>query len=149
MKNFPDLPPLWTLAAFVASWLLARFVPIAAIPSFGVQLLGLAWVCIGVLLVLWSALHFKRSKTTIEPHHTPTTLITRGPYRITRNPIYLAMVVSAAGWALWCGSVSALIPVVVLAYVLHRRFVLPEEALLRETFGTKADEYINKTKRWV
>jgi protein-S-isoprenylcysteine O-methyltransferase Ste14 len=65
-----------------------------------------------------------------------------------RNPIYLAMVISSAGFAIWCGTALALIPTVVLAIVLHKRFVMPEEALLRETFGAAADEYIAKSKRW-
>ncbi len=148
MKNFPDLPPIWTLAAFAASWLLAKLVPLGAMPAYGVQLLGLAWIAIAVLIVLWSALYFKTNKTTIEPHHTPTALITKGPYRLTRNPIYLAMVISSAGFAIWCGSAVALIPTVVLAVVLHKRFVMPEEALLIETFGAQAEAYIAKSKRW-
>lgn len=148
MKNFPDLPPIWTLGAFALSWLLARFVPIGAVPAYGVQLLGLAWVGIATLIVLWAALYFKSNKTTIEPHHTPTALITKGPYRFTRNPIYLAMVIASAGFAIWCGTVLALVPTVVLAVVLHRRFVIPEEALLIETFGAEAEAYIAKSKRW-
>lgn len=149
MKNFPDLPPIWTLAAFAASWVLAIFVPIGVIPSYGMQLLGLAWVVLGALIVLWSALYFKTNKTTIEPHHTPSALITKGPYRFTRNPIYLAMVIASAGFAIWCGTALALIPTVVLAVILHKRFVMPEETLLRETFGAEADQYIAKSKRWV
>jgi protein-S-isoprenylcysteine O-methyltransferase Ste14 len=149
MKNFSDLPPLWTLAAFAVSWLFAQFLPFGKLPSFGVQLLGLAWIVLAVLLILWSVLYFRANKTTIEPHHTPTALITKGPYRISRNPIYLAMVVASIGWALWCGTLSAFVGPVILAWVLHNRFVLPEEAKLREAFGAKAEAYITKTKRWV
>ncbi len=149
MKNFPDLPPLWTLAAFAVSWLFAQFLPFGTLPSFGVQLLGLAWIALAVLLILWSALYFRANKTTIEPHHTPTALITKGPYRISRNPIYLAMVVASIGWALWCGTITAFVGPVILAWVLHSRFVLPEEAKLRDAFGDEAAAYITKTKRWV
>ena len=131
------------------SWLFAQFLPFGTLPSFGVQLLGLAWIALAVLLILWSVLYFCANKTTIEPHHTPTALITKGPYRISRNPIYLATVVSSVGWALWCGAVSAFVGPVILARVLHNRFVLPEEATLRAAFGAKADAYIEKTKRWL
>jgi protein-S-isoprenylcysteine O-methyltransferase Ste14 len=106
-------------------------------------------IALAVLLILWSVLYFRANKTTIEPHHTPTALITKGPYRISRNPIYLAMVVASIGWALWCGTLSAFVGPVILAWVLHNRFVLPEEAKLREAFGAKAEAYITKTKRWV
>jgi protein-S-isoprenylcysteine O-methyltransferase Ste14 len=136
------------LAAFLGSWVFAKILPFGTVQSYGVQLLGLGWLVIAVLIILWSAIYFKTNKTTIEPHHTPTALITKGPYRFTRNPIYLAIVIASVGVALWCGAVTSLIPTVVLAIVLHRRFVMPEEALLRETFGKAADEYIAKSKRW-
>ena len=148
MKNFPDLPPIWMFAAFAASWILASIVPFGAGGAFGLKLLGLAWIGVAALIVLWAALYFKSNKTTIEPHHTPSALITKGPYRFTRNPIYLAMVIASAGFAIWCGSVVALIPTVVLAVVLHKRFVMPEEAILLETFGAEAEAYIAKSKRW-
>lgn len=149
MKNFPDIPPVWTFGSFVLSWVLAKAVPVLAFPVYGVQLLGLAWIGLAVLLILWSALYFRTHKTTIEPHHVPTALIVKGPYRVTRNPIYLALVIAALGFGLWCGAVSALIPAVLLAFVLHRRFVLPEEAGLIAAFGEDAEAYIAKTKRWV
>ena len=149
MKHFPDLPPVWTLGAFLFSWLFSAVLPVAALPSFGLQLLGLFWILLAVLLVLWSALYFRKNKTTIEPHSKPTALIVKGPYRFTRNPIYLAMVVASAGFAMWCAALSAVIPVIGLAIVLHRRFVIPEEEGLRAAFGAEADSYISKTKRWV
>ncbi|WGI20237.1 isoprenylcysteine carboxylmethyltransferase family protein [Amylibacter sp. IMCC11727] len=149
MKHFPDLPPVWTIGAFVLSWVFSQVLPLVSVQSFGLQLLGLAWIGIAVLIVLWAALQFRKSKTTIEPHHTPTALIIKGPYRFSRNPIYVAMVLSSAGVALWCAALSAFIPTIVLAIVLHRRFVMPEERLLRETFGNDADAYISSSKRWV
>ena len=149
MKHFPDLPPVWILGAFVLSWVFAQVLPIGQVQSFGVQLLGLAWIGIAVLIVLWAAMQFRKNKTTIEPHHTPTALITKGPYRFSRNPIYVAMVLASAGVALWCAALSAFIPTVALAIVLHRRFVLPEEQLLRDTFEEAAETYIAKSKRWV
>ena len=54
MKHFPDLPPVWTLGAFVLSWVFAQILPIGQVKSFGVQLLGLAWIGIAVLIVLWA-----------------------------------------------------------------------------------------------
>ena len=149
MKNFPDLPPVWTLATMVFSWVLAQLLPLLAINSVGLQWLGLLWIGLALLLILWSALWFRRKKTTIEPHHTPTALIVEGPYRLSRNPIYLAMVVASLGFALWCGALSSFLPVAALAFLLQHKFVLPEEAGLIREFGAEAEEYIAKTKRWV
>jgi protein-S-isoprenylcysteine O-methyltransferase Ste14 len=49
---------------------------------------------------------FWRKKTTIEPHHTPTALIVEGPYRLSRNPIYLALLALLAGYVLRLGSLG-------------------------------------------
>ena len=149
MKHFPDLPPVWTLSAIVFSWVLAQLMPLATVQSVGLRWLGLIWIGMGLLLIFWSAIWFRRKNTTIEPHHTPTVLIVEGPYRLTRNPIYLAMVVGAAGFALWTGALSAILPVAALVVILQNRFVLPEEARLRVQYGAGAEEYFSKTRRWV
>lgn len=149
MKHFPDLPPIWMLGAMALSWVLTQMVPILKLSSLGLRWLGLFWMLLAALLVLWAAFWFWRKKTTIEPHKTAQTLIVGGPFWLTRNPIYLAMVVAAAGVGLYLGSLSGMFPVIVLAVVLHRRFVLPEEAGLKTAFGAEAEAYFEKTRRWI
>jgi len=143
-KHSFDLPPVWALGAAVASWLLALLVPLAGFP-FGFDR-GL--IAIGVLLILWSAWWFWRKKTTIEPRHTPKALIVEGPYRINRNPIYTGLTLILAGWALSLGALSALIPALVFPFIITRRFVIPEEAALRDAFGDEAERYIAASRRW-
>ena len=133
----------------VFSWVLSQLLPLYSIDSVGLQWLGLMWIGLALLLILWSALWFHRKKTTIEPHHTPTVLIVEGPYKLSRNPIYLAMMLAALGFALWCGALSSILPVFALGMILQRKFVLPEETGLEQEFGAEATEYIAKTKRWI
>ena len=102
-----------------------------------------------LVLIVWCATFFRRKKTTIDPHQKPTTLIVEGPYRLSRNPIYLAMVFGAGGFAIWLGSVGAVVPVVLLFIGLHRLFVLPEEQGLMDAFGDEAKDYISQTRRWL
>ncbi|MDG1067882.1 MAG: isoprenylcysteine carboxylmethyltransferase family protein, partial [Sulfitobacter sp.] len=80
---------------------------------------------------------------------TPKTLIIEGPFRMTRNPIYLALVMLTVASALGHGSVIGLALAAGLWWILDRRFAAPEEALLRATFGSEAEEYLKDTKRWV
>jgi hypothetical protein len=68
------------------------------------QVAGGLLMLAALALIAWSALWFWRKKTTIEPHHTPTALIVEGPYRLSRNPIYLALLMfwwaTSAPWGL-------------------------------------------------
>jgi protein-S-isoprenylcysteine O-methyltransferase Ste14 len=109
---------------------------------------GYGFMAVGVYLILWSALWFRRKKTTIEPHHKPTSLLIEGPYKLSRNPIYLGMVIFSFGMVMYIGNPLTLLPWLALIVILHKRFVLPEEQGLRDTFGKEADTYIAATNRW-
>jgi protein-S-isoprenylcysteine O-methyltransferase Ste14 len=147
MKNFPDLPPLWTLGAiaimFGLNWLVPYF-----LFDFPNSWVGFGFMAAGLGLILWSAMWFFRKKTTIEPHHKATTLLVEGPYKLTRNPIYVGMVIFAFGVVMYIGNPLALLPWIVLIWVLHKRFVIPEEQGLLDTFGEEAETYIAATRRW-
>ncbi|NKX44727.1 methyltransferase family protein [Roseicyclus persicicus] len=149
MKHFPDLPPVWLLLGLVLAWVLATWLPL-------VRLFGPAWQAAGVLLalagtglILWAAWWFWRKRTTIEPHHEPGRLIVEGPYRFSRNPIYLGMLAILTGAVLWHGALSGLPLPFAFAAILTRRFIAPEEAALRRAFGAEAHDYLDRTRRWL
>lgn len=149
MKGFPDLPPIWWAGSialiYAGKWAFPQ------VHASGAALDALSRVLlIGALGIIgWSAVWFWRRKTPIEPHHTPKTLIVEGPYRLSRNPIYLGLVLLTLASAVGHGSVIGLLAAVALWRVLDRRFAAPEEALLRETFGEEAQDYLQKTRRWL
>ena len=147
MKGFPDLPPIWLVGFLLLNWIISRVIP--GNPSAPVLVLvGWGLVGLGLVLIVWAALWFWRKKTTIEPHHAPGTLIVEGPYRLSRNPIYLGMLVILLGAVIGRGQPVALILVPLFFGVLTRRFVLPEEAGLKAAFGPEADRYLRATRRW-
>ncbi|MGC1497384.1 MAG: isoprenylcysteine carboxylmethyltransferase family protein [Sulfitobacter sp.] len=149
MKGFPDLPPIWWFASIGIIYL-AKY--IAPAWHFETALLNtLSWGMLGAALVIlcWSAVWFFRKKTPIEPHHSPTDLIVEGPYRVSRNPIYLALVMLTLASAMGHGSVVGLIMAVVLWLILDRRFAAPEEDGLRDAFGDAAEQYFKQTRRWL
>lgn len=149
MKGFPDLPPIWLVGFCGLAWGLARLVPVGyVIGSLG-QGFGAVLILSALGLIVWSALWFRRKNTTIEPHHTPKSLIVEGPYRLSRNPIYLAMLAILTGWVLYLGALTPLVLPFVFARVLTSRFIIPEEAVLREAFGPEAERYIDATRRWL
>lgn len=143
--GFPDLPPVWMLAAALLSWILARALPLVGFPG---AVLGPVIGSVGSLVILWSAWWFWRKGTPIEPGHRPRALIVEGPYRLNRNPIYSGMVAMLTGFAIWLGALSAFLPVLAFAMLIDRRFVRDEEAGLRAAFGPQAEAYFLASRRW-
>ena len=147
-RDFPDLPPVWMLGFGAAAWVAAKVVPFASFSGPPARTAGLAIAAAGIALAVWASVHFARSRTTIEPREQPTTLLATGPFRINRNPIYTGMALVLLGWAIGLGALSAILAVLPFPWVIDRRFVRGEEALLRETFGAEAEAYIAETRRW-
>jgi protein-S-isoprenylcysteine O-methyltransferase Ste14 len=149
MRGFPDLPPIWWLGSIAAIYLF-KFVAPGLHPDIW-WLDALSWLVLfaAVCIIGWSAWYFFANRTPIEPHHTPKSLIISGPYRVSRNPIYLALVLLTLASAMGHSSLLGIVLAGVLWWVLDRRFAGPEEALLRQTFGAEADAYIAQTRRWI
>lgn len=148
MKGFPDLPPIWwggsIAIIYVAKWAL----PDLHWEMVALDVMSRVLFVAALLIIAWSAIWFWRKKTPIEPHHTPKTLIVEGPYNLSRNPIYLALVILTVSSAIGHGSIIGLGCTFALWLILDKRFASKEEELLRQTFGQEADNYLGKTKRW-
>ncbi len=144
MKRFPDLPPVWGFGAAALATLLAFTVPVARVPSWP----GVPVLLAGLALIGWSTSWFRRKRTTIMPGEQPTALIVEGPYRINRNPIYTGLVLIVLGYGLMLGALSAVVPALLLGWVIDRRFVRGEEAALAAAFGEAARDYFRSTRRW-
>jgi len=78
----------------------------------------------------------------------PTRIVTEGPYRLTRNPMYLGHLVFMLGLAVTLRSYVALVPLVLRAIWFHRR-VVADEARLAERFGAEYTGYMRRVKRWL
>lgn len=149
MKGFPDLPPVWLLAFLVLAWLLSTGLPLVTLFGPVFQGVGHLLVVLGLMGIVWSAVWFRRKRTTIEPHHDPSALIVEGPYRFSRNPIYVGMLAILTGYVLSRGALSPVVLPFAYFWVLRDRFIGPEEEALRRRFGAEADRYFHATRRWL
>lgn len=141
-----DLPPAWLVVHMGLAWFMAEvWAPLGDFMLWPGRLL----IAAGILLALWAALHFHRARTTLIPHAEPTGLVTGGPYRFSRNPIYVADLMILAGWALVLGTVAGLLLLIPLFWVLETRFVRPEEARLSSAFGEDYEAYRRRVRRWL
>lgn len=150
------IPPPVIDAAFAAlMWLLARAYPWAQLwradatvwPSWVAAVFGLA----GLASALAGWLAFRRARTTVNPLSPAraSTLVVRGIYRHTRNPMYLGMLLVLAGWGVWLGNVLALLLLPLFVLTLNRLQIEPEERALRARFGEAFTQYAARVRRWI
>lgn len=141
-----DSPPVWTLLFGAVAWKIAGFNA-----PFGdaLALPGYAIMGVGVLLALWAVATLVAANTTPVPRSKPRTLVRKGPYRFSRNPIYLADLVLLIGWCVSVGQPLTLLLVPVLAVLLGRRFIAEEEETLRKRFGSVYRSWRTETPRWL
>ncbi|GMG82217.1 isoprenylcysteine carboxylmethyltransferase family protein [Paralimibaculum aggregatum] len=141
-----DLPPVWLLGFMAAAWGVARLS--APLGGWAVWP-GVALVAAGLALAVWAALEMRRRGTTVMPHAMPDALVASGPFRLSRNPIYLADLAVLAGWSLALGSPHGVLLAWPLALVLEARFIRPEEARLAARFGAGFAAYRARVRRWL
>lgn len=149
MKRPRIMPPVYLLAAIAAMVALHYLFP-------GKQILVAPWrwagavpIVAGVGVVLWVAAIFNRRKTTIKPGDISSSLVTDGPFRISRNPIYLAMASILAGTAISLGSLMPWLVVPVFVALVGYNVIPVEEAMLADAFGQSYADYRAKVRRWI
>ncbi len=108
-------------------------------------------IVVGALLGLgfYSVTLVRRTGQSENPWKPTTEIVNRGPFRFTRNPMYLQMVLGCIGFAIILTNMWILLLTPVCAWVLHRFAILPEEAYLERKFGEKYLSYKRKVRRWL
>jgi protein-S-isoprenylcysteine O-methyltransferase Ste14 len=142
-------PPAWFFTTIAVMLGLALFAPGRALVPDPWTLLGLVPIAAGVALNLAAVSAFRRSATTIEPDGTPAALVSDGPYRFTRNPMYLGGVVILLGLAVLLGAASPFLAPPLFAAIAATRFIPPEERKLARTFGHRYMTYRGSVRRWL
>jgi protein-S-isoprenylcysteine O-methyltransferase Ste14 len=143
------LPPVYFFAAIAVMAGLHYLMPIRAILSPPLSYVGVLLVALGFASTMWAVSRFIKAGTPFKPFEQSTVLITRGLYRITRNPMYLGMVFALTGVAVWLGTVSPFLVIPVFVWVIQRRFVLREEKFLENLFGQEYLAYRARVRRWL
>lgn len=144
-------PPLLLVAAFAAAWILHRQLPLPwpGLDDWPARAVGIGFGIVGVALIFWSIRTLQQHETTFLPHRQSDALVTSGPYRIVRNPIYLGDVFVLFGLAEISKNIWLVIAAIAFAAAVTWLSILPEEAHLEAHFGDKYREYKAKTRRWI
>ena len=144
-----DVPPVYLLVSLAAMAVFHVALPIARPLGEPYRYAGVVLMALGIALILWAALLFRRAGTGIVPFSEATALVSAGPYRFTRNPMYLGMVAILLGAALMLGSLTPFIVIPAFMALVAERFILPEERMLEVAFGDAYLRYKASVRRWL
>jgi len=142
-------PPLIFFGGLLIGGLVSWFYPLRFLPvGLGRVLgIGLSVIGLGVVFVAW--LQMRRAKTSIEPWHPTTAILSEGVYSVSRNPIYVAMVLGYVGVVLFFNRLWLLPPLILVLVVMHYGVILREEKYLGEKFGMEYLSYKETVRRWL
>jgi protein-S-isoprenylcysteine O-methyltransferase Ste14 len=142
-------PPVYYIVGFLAGVALELIIP-TSWPPFGVRL-ALALIAGGAWLALDGAamVFFRRAGTSMVPINPTTALVTSGPYRFTRNPMYVGMVFLYVALAFAFGVIWALVFLPAVIVAIDRLVIAREEPYLERKFGQDYRDYKRRARRWL
>ncbi len=143
-------PPLLFLGCLLAGWGLGLISPFPlGLPSAARLILGTGFLLLAAIHGGWGLLTFKRMGTTPEPNGEATTLLTSGPFRWSRNPLYLGLSILLVWFGVLLDSAWMLPLAPVLVLLLDRLVIAREEVRLRAQFGEQYVAYTRRVRRWL
>jgi protein-S-isoprenylcysteine O-methyltransferase Ste14 len=143
------LPPYWFFAFLLLEAALDQYAPLVEWIPPGLKYVGWILVAAAVAIGGWAIFLFRRSKTGIIPFSPSSSVVTEGPYRITRNPMYLGMTLALFGWAVILGSLAPFFVPPLFVLLITYLFVLPEEGHMEKTFGASYLDFKKRVRRWL
>jgi protein-S-isoprenylcysteine O-methyltransferase Ste14 len=140
--------PVWLLGLLIVALLVDLALEMPAVAANGPA--GAALIIGGVVLSVWAALTFRRQRAEIVPSsETHSTLVASGPFRFSRNPMYVGALAVGLGAALLAGAWPMwLVPVAL--FLLQNFVIIPfEERSMERTFGDAYRDYRSRVRRWI
>jgi protein-S-isoprenylcysteine O-methyltransferase Ste14 len=147
--NVRIVPPLVYLGGLAIGFLASLWVPVHFIPDLVGWTLGAILIVCGAALTSSALVKFKRAGTTVRPDRAARTLVIAGPYKMTRNPMYLGLALVYLGIAIAGQSLWAVILLPLVLIIIQRRAIAPEEDFLKRRFGADYISYMAKVRRWL
>src|SRR5213592_1124093 len=143
-------PPLVYLTSLVSGAVIQLATPFPFLPGTLAVPLGAPLVVVAIALFAYSVTTFRAAGTGVPAARKPTTVIVRtGPYRFSRNPIYLAFSLLQLGISIWVNSVWLLATLAGAAALIHYVVIRREEQYLERRFGAQYLDYKASVRRWL
>jgi protein-S-isoprenylcysteine O-methyltransferase Ste14 len=140
------------LAGVALGWalqLVDRLVGFPKMLPYPINFAGLALIAFGSWIRVWAGAVFYRQNPSMVSFNVPPKLVTTGPWRHSRNPLYLGLIMIGLGFSTFFFSYSSLILTLVGAVLLHLEVVMHEEKVLRQKFGNIYLDYKTQIRKWI
>ena len=143
-------PPVLYLATFSLGWGIHALFPFGIFsPPATYRWLGVLFIALGGVLVRWAFATMRKVGTSPSPYQSTMLLVTHGPFRFSRNPIYVAMTCFYIGAALLINSWWLVFLLAPLMLIMLGGVIVREEAYLATKFGDEYLAYQSKVRRWL
>jgi protein-S-isoprenylcysteine O-methyltransferase Ste14 len=143
-------PPIALVLAIIGGIALDRLLPLPWLPSdLPAGWLGGALFVLGLALLVWAAVTITKAGSNVPTNQPTTTIVESGPYRFSRNPIYIGMFLGLIGLAIALNTLWLLVVMVLFALILRYGVVAREEAYLERKFGDAYRGYRSRVRRWL
>jgi protein-S-isoprenylcysteine O-methyltransferase Ste14 len=147
--SVPVLPPVIAGLCFIGAGILQAWLKAPRMLAGNWWYTGAFCVAAGLFVGGSAIYEFRKAGTQPDPREIPTALVTGGPFRVTRNPMYLGMALVLAGIALWRGDQVLLAAPVAFVLIINTFRIPREERLMEDLFGDSYRLYKKKVRRWV
>lgn len=146
------IPPAVLVLLFAfAMWLVAKMTPWTAVQIPFKEWVALALWMAGVVLISTGIIAFISVKTTANPlaPELSTSLVTKGVYGLTRNPMYTGFLLLLAAWAAFLENIFPALSLPLFVWYMNRFQIIPEEKVLLSKFGEEYAGYLKSVRRWI
>lgn len=150
--HFP--PPVIFIAGYLIGWLLDARVHRWRLAESAerlrtIEMVGLGLLVAGLLLGAWGILTFWRVRTSILPFRPASSFVIAGPYRFTRNPMYIGLTLAYIGLSMMTALTWALVLLPLVLIALYALVIRREERYMRHAFGADYVAYARRVRRWL
>lgn len=142
-------PPVIAFGGLLLGFLLNWLLPLPFVSGAGRLLLSAVFVLTGVVLGFSAIWAFRRKRTPVDPYESPLAIVSDGPYRFTRNPIYLSFAFITVGIACFANAFWLILVLPLTLVVIDRGVIAREEVYLERKFGEVYTSYKARVRRWI
>lgn len=146
------IPPVAVfIIAALLMWLVSKYTHAIDLPVLVGRLIVLAFLLFGSVMGLFGVILFLKEKTTVNPMEPEkaNSLVDNGVYKISRNPMYLALALVLIAFAVYLKSLWSLLVVLFFMIYMTRFQIFPEERAMIKLFGEKYTDYMTRVRRWI
>ena len=143
------LYPPFVLLPFIGIIIISSYYLLPPVKIFSITtIIGSLMIVLALIIFVKASRAIKKHKTTIFPDGIPSFLVEEGIFQLSRNPIYLAMIILMIGISIVCQNIAGLVFPVIFYSWINKRWIFEEERNLKKAFGKKYLDYCTKVPRW-